>query len=269
MRYQAKTAKLCRPTKAEESADHDHGRHERHDEADREHRRVRRGERTASSSPDRTRVAANITGMARKNENSVAARAGEAERIAAHDTWRRSGRCPGMSESTCARPMPERGAGRHAATVVRSSRAGAQYSISRMTMPPTTSAAATTAGRNSSLLDPVVRQEPDDRGRQKCNQNSFRENRRLRGSRSRPQRTTCHSRVRYSHTIARMAPSWMKMSKVLARSSRESQPAARDDQMPRGRDRDELGYALDQAQHGRLPQQLTRGSHQHHASTSR
>ena len=57
--------------------------------------------------------------------------------------------------------------------------------------------------------------------------------------------------------MARIAPSWMKMSNVLAASPVSTQPVAREDEVPGGRHGDELGHALDQAEQRGLEQRLT------------
>jgi len=87
-------------------------------------------------------------------------------------------------------------------------------SISRITTPPTTSATATVTGLNSfSSMKSFARNPTMAAGRKAMTR--FRISRcdlRLPGA----VRTTSTIFARYSHTTARMAPSWMNTSKVFA-----------------------------------------------------
>ena len=109
-----------------------------------------------------------MTGIARKKENSVAARR---ERPSAYPPMivAPEREVPGTSESTWASPMPSavRGVPRRPDPP---SRGGRHRSISRITMPPDHQRGRHHRDPEQVLLDPVVGQEADDGGRKKGDQ---------------------------------------------------------------------------------------------------
>ena len=149
---------------AQERLDHDDRRDERHQEADGEGRRVGRAE----SAPALEQVVerrGEHDGN-REEERELGRRAaGEAQRVAAHDRGARAGGARNQRQHL-RQTDAERGRRRHIVHGRRPARAGASRSISRMSRPPTTSADRDHRGREQPRLDPVVGQEPDDRGRQ-------------------------------------------------------------------------------------------------------
>src|SRR5438445_4744654 len=93
--------------------------------------------------------------------------------------------------------------------------AGRQRSIARMATPPAISAAITTEGVNRcAVIQWCVSSPTSAAGR---NATSSARTSRRDSAPARPSFTTRHNRSRYSQTTARMAPSWMMISKAAAR----------------------------------------------------
>src|SRR2546425_1697373 len=93
--------------------------------------------------------------------------------------------------------------------------AGRQRSIARMGTPPTINAGIPTGGVNRcAVIQWCVSSPTSAAGR---NATSSARTRRRDSAAARPSFTTRHNRSRYSQTTARMAPSWMMISKAAAR----------------------------------------------------